>query len=77
MNNEYLDENLEEEKSILDIYPDYLYELSTAIQNTIERFNVDLINKLDIIAPSDMISSLSDLVILSVEGSGLDGEGDD
>lgn len=77
MNNEYLDENLEEEKSILDIYPDYLYELSAAIQNTIEQFNVDLINKLDIIAPSDMISSLSDLVILSVEGSGLDGEGDD
>lgn len=77
MDNEYINEELEEEKSILDIYPDYLYELSAAIQNTIEQFNVDLTNRLDIIAPSDMISSLSDLVILSIEGSELDGEGDD
>lgn len=75
MDNEY--EELDEKKSILDIYPDYLHELSIAIQNTIDQFNVDLTNKLDIITPLDMIFSLSDLVILSVEGSELDGEGDD
>ena len=67
-----------DEKSILDIYPEYINELAQTIQKAIDDYNVQLINKLDIIAPIDMISSLSDLVILAIEGGGLeDGEGDD
>ena len=67
-----------DEKSILDIYPDYINELAQTIQKAIDDYNVQLVNKLDIIAPVDMISSLSDLVILALEGSELeDAEGDD
>ncbi len=67
-----------DEKSILDIYPDYINELAQTIQKAIDDYNVQLVNKLDIIAPVDMISSLSDLVILAIEGSELeDAEGDD
>lgn len=67
-----------DEKSILDIYPDYINELAQTIQKAIDDYNVQLVNKLDIIAPIDMISSLSDLVILAIEGSELeDAEGDD
>lgn len=67
-----------DEKSILDIYPEYINELAQTIQKAIDDYNVQLINKLDIIAPIDMISSLSDLVILAIEGGELeDGEGDD
>ena len=67
-----------DEKSILDIYPDYINELAQTIQKAIDNYNVQLVNKLDIIAPVDMISSLSDLVILAVEGSELeDAERDD
>ena len=67
-----------DEKSILDIYPDYINELAQIIQKAIDDYNVQLVNKLDIIAPVDMISSLSDLVILAIEGSELeDAEGDD
>ena len=67
-----------DEKSILDIYPNYINELAQTIQKAIDDYNVQLVNKLDIIAPIDMISSLSDLVILAIEGSELeDAEGDD
>lgn len=67
-----------DEKSILDIYPNYINELAQTIQKAIDDYNVELVNKLDIIAPIDMISSLSDLVILAIEGSELeDAEGDD
>lgn len=67
-----------DEKSILDIYPDYINELAQTIQKAIDDYNVQLVNKLDIIAPIDMISSLSDLVILAIEGSELENaEGDD
>lgn len=67
-----------DEKSILDIYPDYINELAQTIQKAIDDYNVQLVNKLDIIAPVDMISSLSDLVILAIEGSELENaEGDD
>lgn len=76
-NEELVNEELEHEQSILDIYPEYINELAQAIQTAIDNYNVQLINKLDIIAPIDMISNLSDLVILAIEGGELDGEGDD
>lgn len=65
-----------EEKSILEDYPNYISELNKKLEETIDEFNINLLERLNIQARSDMVYSLKDLVIIDMGGE-YNGEGDD